>query len=330
MTRTGWIRLHRSLLKHPLMNKLPASWFRVWVVILLKTNWEAGTWWEGSKEIEIKPGSLVTSLEGLATMSGSSVGEVRGALKYFEKASMATSRTTNCYRIISITNWATYQNAEDIDDKPDDIVNGMPAGADFRSKRDDNRDDKPDSIVNGGAKANPRNSLDHHEAMDATNPVTSAATGAPTTIEEIKNLRKEHMSNSGELDLLPGIEPNRKPRTKRNGVDQDIQRWFDAEFWPIYPRHEGKKESLKAANKKATTPVKRAYYLERLKAQLPEYLRRKAESGQRVIPLGATWFNQDRHEDEFSIQEPSRNGRPVPVENDYPEYVPLEARNAGN
>jgi hypothetical protein len=167
--------------------------------------------------------------------------------------------------------------------------------------------------------------------MDATNQVTSAAAGAPTTIEEVKNIRrKEHMSNSGELDLLPGIQPNRKPRTNRKGVDPEIRRWFDCEFWPIYPRHEGKATALEAANKKATTAEKRAFYIERLKTQLPEYLRRKAESGQRVVPLGATWFNQDRAEDELPIQEPRRNGRPAPVDNDYPEYVPLEARNARN
>src|SRR4029077_12514010 len=102
-------------------------------------------------------------------------------------------------------------------------------------------------------------------------------------------------------------------------IDPDVRLWFEAKFWSVYPRHEAKATALKAAAKKATTPEKRAFYLERLKTQLPEYLRRKAESGQRVIPLGATWFNQDRSEDELPLQEPTRGGRPAPVDDDYPE-----------
>jgi hypothetical protein len=149
-----------------------------------------------------------------------------------------------------------------------------------------------------------------------------------------KELRsKEHMSNSDELDSPPGLrlESNRKTRSCRVEINPDTRAWFESEFWPIYPRHEGKQTALEAADKKATTPEKRAFYLERLKTQLPEYNRRKAESGQKVIPLGATWFNQDRAEDELPVQEPvSRNGRPAPIGIDYPEYVPFEARKIGN
>ena len=105
---------------------------------------------------------------------------------------------------------------------------------------------------------------------------------------------------------------------------------IDAEFWPIYPRHEGKAPALKAANAKATTPEKRAHYLSRLRIQLPAYHQRKAESGQRVIPLASTWFNQDRADDELTPQEPSSRGRLARVESDYPEYVSLEARKVVN
>jgi hypothetical protein len=149
-----------------------------------------------------------------------------------------------------------------------------------------------------------------------------------------KELRsKEYMSNSGELDPLPGLhlESNPKTRSRRVEINPDTRAWFESEFWPIYPRHEAKQTALESADKKATNPEKRAFYLERLKTQLPEYLRRKAESGQRVIPLGATWFNQDRAEDELPLQEPvTRNGRPIAVESDYPEYVPFEAHKTGN
>jgi hypothetical protein len=101
-----------------------------------------------------------------------------------------------------------------------------------------------------------------------------------------------------------------------------IRLWFESEFWPIYPRHEAKAVALEAADKKATDREKRAFYLDRLNAQLPEYTRRKTESGQRVIPLAATWFNQDRAEDDLPVQAPAAVPRRA-VESDYPEYVSL-------
>lgn len=128
------------------------------------------------------------------------------------------------------------------------------------------------------------------------------------------------MSNSGELDAPR--EP--QPRRSRKQIDPEVLQWFEAEFWPAYPRHEGKQKALEAANANAATPEKRAFCLTRLKAQLPEYQRRKQESGQRVIPLASTWFNQDRAEDELELLPTrTRNNRPANLE-DYPEYIPLE------
>src|SRR5690348_2042344 len=86
--RTGWIRLHRSLLDHPLMEQLPAAWLRIWVAILLNANWKPGVWWNGKKEISIPAGSFVVSLDKLASKSGSGVQQVRSALDYFEATRM--------------------------------------------------------------------------------------------------------------------------------------------------------------------------------------------------------------------------------------------------
>ena len=71
--------LFRKLLDHPLMNQLPAAWFRVFVVILLKANWKPGTWWDGRQEITIPAGSMVTSIEKLSKLAGASKRQTRGA-----------------------------------------------------------------------------------------------------------------------------------------------------------------------------------------------------------------------------------------------------------
>jgi hypothetical protein len=123
--------------------------------------------------------------------------------------------------------------------------------------------------------------------------------------------------------------PRRKPNASRESaaIDPAVREWFEEVFWPLYPRHEGKQPALKAANAKATTPEKRACYLARLKAQLPAYMQRKSESGQRVIPMGATWFNQDRADELDSPQ--AESGGVRAVQNDYLEYVPLKSQAVG-
>jgi len=59
---------------------------------------------------------------------------------------------------------------------------------------------------------------------------------------------------------------------------------------------------------------------------LPAYLQRKRESGQRVIPMGSTWFNEDRAGDELLLSpEPNGRGTRTSNDDDYAEYVPLSA-----
>ena len=121
-----------------------------------------------------------------------------------------------------------------------------------------------------------------------------------------------------------GAFPQPKKRRELNETEPVIREWFELEFWPLYPRHEGKKAALEAANHKAATEEKRAFYVIRLNSQLPEYLRRKKESGQGVIPMGSTWFNQDRADDELNLLPESNSQRPrATAQDDYPEYVPL-------
>jgi hypothetical protein len=277
--RTGWIKVHRSMLDHPLMEQVPAAWLRVWIAILLTANWKPGAWWNGKEELQIQPGQFVTSIEKLSKIAHVTVKQTRGCLEYLQAAKMAAIDTASRYTHITVLNWATYQIDESCEGKLNGEVDGEVAAKSGQSE---------------------------------------GKVGA--TIEESKNI-KEHMSNSHELDSAP-----RLPRKPKPEIDAETRRWFEAEFWPIYPRHEAKAPALVAASKKATSPEKRAFLLERLTAQLPEYNRRKTESGQRVIPLAATWFNQGRADDELPVSAPVPGPRRgAATETDYPEYVSLGA-----
>ena len=170
----------------------------------------------------------------------------------------------------------------------------------------------------------------HSEVVNATRETPHRTPRAATPSKEVKNSNKKHTSNSGELDASTENDPQRRNQnTSRESTETDpaVREWFEAEFWPIYPRHEGKQPALKAANAKATTLEKRAFYLSRLKCQLPAYLQRKSEGRQRVIPMGATWFNQDRADDELDLLPPSNTrSSQKKAQNEYPDYVPLSSR----
>jgi hypothetical protein len=291
----GYIRLHRKLLEHALFRDKPAAWLKIWLYILLRANWRESEFRPRQGESIVVPaGSLITSLEKLGTHAALSKEHARRCLDYLERTRTITLQRTHHWTMISIVNWAAYQQSED------------------------------------DAHHTEHHAEKHSEAEDATRETPHQPPRAATPSKEVKNLSKKYKSNSGELDSnAANDQPKPKQTTPKEplGIDPAIREWFEAEFWPIYPRHEGKQPALKAANAKATTAEKRAFYLGRLKSQLPAYLERKRESGQRVIPMGATWFNQDRADDELDVS-PAPNSRSPrsAAQNDYPDYVPLSSR----
>jgi hypothetical protein len=287
----GYIRLHRKLLENPIFTSKPPEWFKIWIFILLRANWRESTFHPRQGESIIVPaGSLVTSLEKLGTHAALSKEHARRCLDYLVRTHTITLETTHHWTKITIVNWAAYQQSED-----------------------------------DAHHAN--HHTEHHaESESATHHPPQQTPRAATLSKEVKNLNKKYTSNSDELDSFAANQSSEAAQAtsrKSNGIDPDVRTWFETEFWPMYPRREGKQPALKAASAKATTPEKRAFYLARLRLQLPTYLQRKNDSGQRVIPMAATWFNQDRAEDELELSRASA-GRSTPAaQDDYPEYVPL-------
>jgi hypothetical protein len=108
--RGGFIKLHRSLLSSPIWESTPESWVRVFIALLLLANWKYSAWWDGTQEVTLEPGSVITSVKHLATVSGVSEKQVRGCFNFLQKAGMAAIKTANKYTLVSLTNWATYQN----------------------------------------------------------------------------------------------------------------------------------------------------------------------------------------------------------------------------
>jgi hypothetical protein len=76
----GFIFLYRDRCDHPLADRLPSAWFRIFILILLRVNWEPNAWFGGLRTIDIPPGSMVTSIRSLSKMTGTTTKQVPGKL----------------------------------------------------------------------------------------------------------------------------------------------------------------------------------------------------------------------------------------------------------
>ena len=110
--RGGWIVLHRKLLDKPIWFESTAEQKVILITLLLMANHTEKEWeWQGQKYVA-KPGQFVTSLSKIAEVCGEGISfqNVRTALKRFEKYGFLTNESTNKNRLITINNWAFYQD----------------------------------------------------------------------------------------------------------------------------------------------------------------------------------------------------------------------------
>ena len=282
--RKGFVRIYRKMIENPLFTDKPAVWFKIWVFVLLRANWKESIFRpRQGNPITVPAGSMITSLEKLATHAATSKEHARRCLTYLKKTHAVTLVTTHHWTMITVLNWAAYQQLDEVEEHTEGHTE------------------------------------EHAELRLGPHAATQQRTHAATLSKEVKNLSKKYKSNSKELDGKPQPSSGRPRKT----IEPELRSWFESQFWPLYPRHEGKVKALEAASSRATTTEKRQFYLDRLRIQLPAYAQRKIESGQRVIPMASTWFNQDRAEDELVLapEAKSRVQRGMGAADDYPEYV---------
>jgi hypothetical protein len=111
MADGGWIKLYRVLLDDDLWIDCTPVQKVVMITLLLMANHKERKWiWQG-KKFAAKPGQLVTSLESIKGKAGKgvSIRAVRTSLTKFENVGFLTSESTNSGRLVTIANWAKYQ-----------------------------------------------------------------------------------------------------------------------------------------------------------------------------------------------------------------------------
>jgi hypothetical protein len=110
----GYFKLYRELFSKPIWLNSTAKQQSILITLLAMANFKENEWdWNG-KRFKIQPGQFVTSLESIVKQCSSdvTVQNVRTALARFVALGFLTSEPTNKNRLITITNWALYQEEQ--------------------------------------------------------------------------------------------------------------------------------------------------------------------------------------------------------------------------
>lgn len=135
----GYIKLHRKILEWEWYSDIPTK--ILFFHCLLKTNHQTQKW----RGILIPKGSFLTSLGKLGKSTGLTIQQVRSSLNKLKSTHEITSKTTNKYSIISITNWDSYQIDNTQDNKQ--ITNKQQTNNKQITTNKNDKNDKNDKNV---------------------------------------------------------------------------------------------------------------------------------------------------------------------------------------
>lgn len=101
-----FVKLNRSILKWEWYHNIPVR--ILFLHLILSVNWKSGKF-EGA---DVHPGEIVTSLENLAVSTGLTTQQIRTAISKLKSTNEITSRSTSKFTVITLVNWAKYQNTQ--------------------------------------------------------------------------------------------------------------------------------------------------------------------------------------------------------------------------
>ena len=102
----GWIKMHRSLLQWEWFQK--PEMVQLFVYLLLKASVEDRKW----QGLDVKRGQVVTSVSTICRDLSLSTKKVRNCLEHLKNSQVISIKTTNKFSVITICNYATYQEYE--------------------------------------------------------------------------------------------------------------------------------------------------------------------------------------------------------------------------
>jgi DNA replication protein DnaD len=110
----GWIKLHRKILNSPTYLSLNSKQRDILISLLLIVNHKENKVIVDGKQIILKPGQTLTSLNKIKERCANdvSIKNIRTCLELLKEVEFLSWESTTKYRIITITNWQQYQMKE--------------------------------------------------------------------------------------------------------------------------------------------------------------------------------------------------------------------------
>lgn len=105
---SGWIKLHRGIFDHWISSD--PDYFCVWLRMLTEANFEDKKHLFNGALLEIKRGQIIFGLEAWSAKTGVTIAKLRKLLEMLENDKMINRQKTNKYSLISIVNYALYQD----------------------------------------------------------------------------------------------------------------------------------------------------------------------------------------------------------------------------
>jgi len=142
---SSWLKLYRSMARHPLWLCSPFTIGQAWVDLLMLANYHESTSPRG--DMTIKRGQVLTSIEAMGLRWGRDRKTVRAWLLAFEKAGMLARASAHGrdggYTLLTLRNYEEFQSqaGKALDDGTDDA---LPHGL------DDGTDDALDDALDDG------------------------------------------------------------------------------------------------------------------------------------------------------------------------------------
>lgn len=115
MALGGWIKIHRALADHHIASD--PSTLAVWMHLLMLANHAETRRQINGQVISLKPGQLITSRKALSDKTGVQESKVERVLKMLQNEQQIEQHGTTKFRVISITNWCSYQASEQQDEQ---------------------------------------------------------------------------------------------------------------------------------------------------------------------------------------------------------------------
>lgn len=137
---SGWIKLHRKILDNWIWND-PEK-LRAWIDILLMVNHEDKQIPFDGHIVTIHKGQRLTSLLKLSERWGWSRNRVDRFLRLLEEAKMVTADRTPNGTVLTVINWALYQDERDTNGATDGATNDTTVGATVGTQTRMNKNDK--------------------------------------------------------------------------------------------------------------------------------------------------------------------------------------------